>query len=422
MSLTMDLSEEISPFLVTWRNNKLLDSYHQKTSSQELKFRSDLQSLQKPIPDRNNATEFTKCSRNFVSISPNFNTKEWLCLSVNDIQSKEDDGGVGVGVNATGENHRSGMDSMVRVSSNPKPPLSEIVSRLQDTIQEPNISPMEEKGVICMKRTRSCSADTEFGSDAAGNENGYDELGESLCWKKRKREIRDELKCHFEDLVNKMMKKQEDMYKVLLERQDDMYKVLLGKIEQKENGRITREGTWRNLEMERMRKEKKDRITREETWRKEEERRAQDTHLCLALGQKIVNTPESTRKQIISTPQSPKTTLHNQSGQKKQGLQKWPEHEVQALISLRMEMQHKLLSRAVKFGMWEEISLGMASMGFTRTAKKCKGKWEFINRTFKRAAGIGQKGAEDAAKSCPYFQEMDMFYKQCLVEAEIETS
>ncbi|KAI3950195.1 hypothetical protein MKW92_044509 [Papaver armeniacum] len=366
----MDLSEEILLFSVTGRNNKLLDTYHQKKpSSLELKFRSDLQSLQ------------------------NHFMFEIMILNLQNVVQ---------------------ILTQFRLISSIK---SGYAYQLHDTIQVPNISPIEEKEALCVKRTHSFSADTEFGSDVAGNENG-------------KREIHDELKCHFEDLVDKMMKKQEDMYKVLLKRQDDMYKVLLGKIEQKEKYRITREGTWRNLEMERMRKEteqmKKDRITREETWRnlemetmrKEEDRRAQDTHLSLALGQQVVNTPESTRKQIISIPQSPKITLHDQSGQKKQGLQKWPKHEVHALISLRMEMQHKLLSCAAKFRMWEEISLGMASMGFTRTAKKCKAKWEFINRYFKRAAGIGEKGAENAAKACPYFQEMDMFYKQCLVEAE----
>ncbi|XP_026436769.1 trihelix transcription factor GT-2-like [Papaver somniferum] len=327
------------------------------------------------------------------------------------------------------------MDSQVRVSSNSEAPLSGIVSRLHDTIQEPNISPIKEKEAICVKRTHSYSADTEFGSDVAGNENAHDELGESLCWKKRKREIHDELKCHFEELVNRMMKKQEDMYKVLLEKQDDMYKVLLWKIEPKEKDRITREQIWRNLdERGRMRKEteqmKKDRITREETWwnvetetmRKEERRAQVDTHLSLALRRQVVSTPKSTGKQIISIPQSPKIILQDQSGKKKQGLKKWLKHEVQALISLRMEMQHKMLSRSAKFGMWEEISLGMASMGFTRTAMKCKGKWDTINRSFKTAAGIGQKGAENAATSCPYFLEMDMFYKQCLVEAEIETS
>ncbi|RZC46854.1 hypothetical protein C5167_039818 [Papaver somniferum] len=429
MSLTVDLSEEISPFSVTWRNNKLLDTYQQKPCSSELKSQSDLESLQKLLPVRNNVTEFTECPTNYESFPPDLNSDEWFCLS-----EKQDDGGGGSGgADATGENHRSGLDSQVRVSSNPKSPLPEIVSRLHDTIQEPKASPMKNEEVA-VKPTHS---DTEFGSDVAGNENVDDELGESLCIKKRKREIHDELKGHFEELVNKMMNKQEDMYKVFLEKQEDMYRVLLEKIEQKEKDRITREQTWKNLEMERMRKEseqmEKDRIRREETWRnlerelmrKEEEKRAHDTHRSLALvshlEQRVISTPGSTGQQIISIPHSSKIDLDDQSGQKKQKITKWPKHEVQALISLRMAVEPKYLIGASKFQMWEEISLGMVSMGFTRTAKKCREKWENIYGYFRRVAGSSKQPGENA-KTYPYFQELDMFYQKCLLQKAQEAA
>ncbi|KAI3859559.1 hypothetical protein MKX03_024013 [Papaver bracteatum] len=407
MSLTMDLSEEISPFSVTWRNNKLLDTYQQKPCSSELKSRSDLQSLQKLLPVRNTVTEFTKCSTNYESFPPDLNNDEWFCSS-----EKQDDGGGGVGgTDATGVNHPSGMDSQARVSSNPKPPLPEIVSRLQDTIQEPKVSSMENEEVA-VKPTHS---DTEFGSDVAGNENVVDELGEGLCIKKRKREIHDELKGHFEELVNKMMNKQEVMYKVLLEKQEDMYKVLLEKIEQMEKDRIMREETWRNLEMERM--------------GEEEEKRAHDAHRSLPLvshsGQPVISTPESTGQQITSIPQSSKINLHDQSDQEKQKHKRWPKHEVQALISLRMAVEPKFLNGASKLRMWEEISLGMVSMGFIRTPKKCKEKWENTYRYFRRAAG-SRKNPGENAKTYPYSQELDMFYQKWLVEkaqeAEIDTS
>ncbi|XP_026455879.1 trihelix transcription factor GT-2-like [Papaver somniferum] len=171
-------------------------------------------------------------------------------------------------------------------------------------------------------------------------------------------------------------------------------------MEQKEKDRITREETWRNLERERMRKEK--------------ETRAQDTHRSLALlsllekfcGQQEIYTPQSKGQQVIAP--SPEIVLPDQSGQEKQRLKRWPKHEIQALISLRMAMPQKMLTGATKFGMWEEISLPMASMGFTKTAKKCKQKWENINKYFKRAARSGKRRAENV-KTCPYFQELDMF-------------
>ncbi|MCL7042894.1 hypothetical protein MKW94_006884 [Papaver nudicaule] len=218
-----------------------------------------------------------------------------------------------------------------------------------------------------------------------------------------------------------------------------MYKVLLDTIEQKEKDRTAREETWRKLERERM--------------KKEEERRAQDTHRSLALlsflgkffGQQEINnleplvqpeinTPQSTGQQIITIPQSPvlcrEIVPHDQGYQRKQkqrlegsehmfdaNYKRWPKHEVQALISLRTAMEHKFRTGAAKIPMWEEISLGMASMGFTKNAKKCKEKWENINKYFKRASSSGKKRAENA-KTCPYFHELDMLYKKRIIGPE----
>ncbi|KAI3859561.1 hypothetical protein MKX03_024015 [Papaver bracteatum] len=536
MSVTMDLSEEISPLSVPCSYYSL-NPYLQTPSSQ-LQFRSDLPLQKRPHVQNNQfLTEIAKSSTNFESILPDVNSKEGFCSSLNDLAGKDEATGDG------GENDgrlqlallksRSGMDSQVKVSSNPEGPLS----RLQDTVQEPNVvNPMEEE--FGVKTTHSCSADTvlhEFGDEIVD-----EELAEILCRKKRKREIRDEFKCHFEDLVNKMLKKQEDMYKVLLET-----------MEQKEKDRITRQETWRNLEMERM--------------RKEEERRAQDTHRSLALlsllekfwgqqenntpqskgqqiihiapspdiilpakrrkigeeiwrnledsrrslalfsllekfleqqvinnpgplGQQEINTPQSTEQQIINIPQSPNIILHDQSryekwtkheaqalislrmameqkfrtgatkfpmswekmslgmasmgftktakhcqamlkkASAKDPLGKWPKHEGQALISLRMAIERKFLTGATKFRMlWEEMSRGVASMGFTKTAKQCRDKWESMNWWYKRAERSGNTWAENA-KTCSYFQDLDMMYKKGLFsfetapEAETEAS
>ncbi|KAI3973438.1 hypothetical protein MKW92_022135 [Papaver armeniacum] len=399
MSVTMDLSEEISPLSATCSYYSL-NTYLQTPSSQLL-FRSGLP-LQKRPHVRNNQilSEISKPFTNFESILPDVNNKEGFCSSLNHLAGKDDattgDGGENDGwLQLALLKSRSGMDSQVRVSSNPEGPLPEIVSRL-----EPNVvSPMDEE--VGVTTTHSCSADTvlhEF-----RNEIVDDELAEILCRKKRKREIRNELKRHSEDLVNKMLKKQEDMYKVLLQT-----------MEQKEKDRITREETWRNLERERM--------------RKEEERRAQDTHRSLALlsllekfcGQQEIYTPQSKGQQVIAP--SPEIVLPDQSGQEKQRLLKrWPKHEIQALTKNMTYdynfQERKFLNGATKFRMsWEEMSeemsRGMASMGFTKTAKQCKDKW-----WYKRAERSGNTWAENA-KTCPYFQELDMFYKKGLFSFE----
>ncbi|KAI3859560.1 hypothetical protein MKX03_024014 [Papaver bracteatum] len=527
------LSSSSSLFSSMSFTDLLNTSYQQPPSSSELQFRSDLPPLQKlpPVPDN-----FT----NFDSIPPDLNNDELFCSP-----GKEDDGG---GVDSTGDGEGGEeMNSQIRVSSNPKSPLSDIVSRLQDPIQEPNLSPMEEEEEeIGVKTIHSYSGDSvlhEFCTDAE-NENDYDDLGENLC-RKRKREICHELKGHFEELVskmmnkqedmytvlletiekkekdriteelvnkmmkkqedvykvvlekqedmykvlletiehkekdriteellNKMMKKQEDMYKVLLEKQEDkykvvlekqedMYKVLLETIEQKEKERIKREEIWRNLERERMRKEtvqmEKDRITREETrtnlqkermGKEEEERRAEDSSRSSAvlsllgkflgqqvidnagpLGKKEINTAQSIEQKKINIPQSSEIILHDQSGQKKQRFHNWTKHEEQALISVRMAIEQKFQTGARKSRMsWEEISLGMASTGVTKTAKQCRDKWETMKKCFKRAERSGKTKAENAKTFGKVLQELDMFHEKLLIDfekapkAETETS
>ncbi|KAI3837253.1 hypothetical protein MKX03_004138 [Papaver bracteatum] len=170
------------------------------------------------------------------------------------------------------------------------------------------------------------------------------------------------------------------------------------------------------------------------------------------LGQQEINTPQSTEQQIINIPQSPNIILHDQSRYEKwtkheaqalislrmameqkfrtgaTKLQKWPKHEGQALISLRMAIERKFLTGATKFRMlWEEMSRGVASMGFTKTAKQCRDKWESMNWWYKRAERSGNTWAENA-KTCSYFQDLDMMYKKGLFsfetapEAETEAS
>ncbi|KAI3867609.1 hypothetical protein MKW98_005986 [Papaver atlanticum] len=259
---------------------------------------------------------------------------------------KEDYGG---GVDATGDGGEE-MKSQVRVSSNTKGPSPDIVARLQDIVQEPNVSPMEEE--VGMKTTHSCSDDTVFREFR--NEDAEDELDESLC---RKRE---------------------------------------------------REKSATKLKFTLVKLKEKDSIMREEIWlRKVEERRAQYTHRSLALlsllenffGQQVITNPGPLGPQEINSPQSPEIILHDQIGQKKPTLKRWPKHE------------QKLRAGATKFQMWKEISLGMASMGFTRTAKHYKEKWNQMDKCFEEAERRGKTPVENS-KTRSYFHELDMFYKK----------
>lgn len=95
---------------------------------------------------------------------------------------------------------------------------------------------------------------------------------------------------------------------------------------------------------------------------------------------------------------------------------RWPTSEVQALITLRAALDDKFRTLGAKAPVWEEVSAGMAKMGYVRSAKKCKEKWENVNKYYKKATGSGKKPSENA-KSCPYFHELETLYRNRLITA-----
>ncbi|PIN13490.1 Transcription factor GT-2 [Handroanthus impetiginosus] len=90
---------------------------------------------------------------------------------------------------------------------------------------------------------------------------------------------------------------------------------------------------------------------------------------------------------------------------------RWPKAEVLALIQLRSGMESSYQEAGPKGPLWEEISAGMQRMGYNRSAKRCKEKWENINKYFKKVKESNKKRPEDA-KTCPYFHELDALYRK----------
>ena len=84
-----------------------------------------------------------------------------------------------------------------------------------------------------------------------------------------------------------------------------------------------------------------------------------------------------------------------------------------ALIKLHSDMQARFNEAgAPKAPLWEDISKSMAEMGYAnRNAKRCKEKWENINKYFKRARESNKQRPENA-KTCPYFHELDALYRK----------
>ncbi|KAL0329438.1 UNVERIFIED_CONTAM: Trihelix transcription factor GT-2 [Sesamum radiatum] len=93
---------------------------------------------------------------------------------------------------------------------------------------------------------------------------------------------------------------------------------------------------------------------------------------------------------------------------------RWPKAEVLALIKLRSSLEFRYQEAGPKGPLWEEISAGMQRMGYNRNAKRCKEKWENINKYFKKVKESNKKRSEDS-KTCPYFNELDELYRKKVI-------
>ncbi|KAF1861143.1 hypothetical protein Lal_00000562 [Lupinus albus] len=90
---------------------------------------------------------------------------------------------------------------------------------------------------------------------------------------------------------------------------------------------------------------------------------------------------------------------------------RWPKVEIEALIKLRTELDAKYQENTPKGPLWEEISSSMRKLGYNRNPKRCKEKWENINKYFKKVKESNKKRTQDS-KTCPYFQQLDALYKE----------
>ncbi|XP_076899122.1 trihelix transcription factor DF1-like [Bidens hawaiensis] len=90
---------------------------------------------------------------------------------------------------------------------------------------------------------------------------------------------------------------------------------------------------------------------------------------------------------------------------------RWPKAEINALINLRTTLDTKYQENCQKGPLWEEISVAMRKLGYNRNAKRCKEKWENINKYYKKVKESSKKRPEDS-KTCPYFHQLDAIYRE----------
>ncbi|CAI9754418.1 unnamed protein product [Fraxinus pennsylvanica] len=234
---------------------------------------------------------------------------------------------------------------------------------------------------------------------------------------KRKRKWMD----YFERLMKDVIGKQEELQKKFLET-----------LEKRERDRISREEAWRVEEMAKMNKE-------HELLVQERSIAAAKDSAVIAFLQKIsgqqnlqiptVQVPHNPSPPVAPPQQPPApppvpvtteaTPVRIDTPKTDYGGEnlplasssRWPKAEVQALIKLRTDLDLKYQDNGPKGPLWEEISAAMAKLGYNRNAKRCKEKWENINKYFKKVKESNKKRPEDS-KTCPYFEQLDAIYKE----------
>lgn len=252
--------------------------------------------------------------------------------------------------------------------------------------------------------------------------------------RKRRRKSSRKLEDFAANLVKKMAEKQEQMHKELVEM-----------IERMEKERIKREEAWKREEMERNKQDEEARAAERSRSlalisliqkllgyeiqipppaegsgiREEDEVEVNNNNngppLTHNVGSAEVNNNTNSLAliQYVGPAEVSNNKKHFNSGDPSNN--RWPDVEVQALIAVRTALEHKFGHMGSKGSIWEEIAGALQGMGYNRSAKKCKEKWENINKYYRRTVGSGKKRPVNS-KTCPYFDELDNLYRNGSLE------
>ncbi|XWS44782.1 hypothetical protein CRYUN_Cryun15aG0077900 [Craigia yunnanensis] len=216
---------------------------------------------------------------------------------------------------------------------------------------------------------------------------------ESDGTRKKKRKVTE----FFERLMREVMEKQENLQKKFIEA-----------LEKSEQDRMAREEAWKMQELARIKRER-------ELLVQERSIAAAKDAAVLAFLQKFSDQATSVQLPEIPFPVDKGVERQENSNGSESYMHlsssRWPKDEVEALIRLRTNLDLQYQDNGLKGPLWEEISTAMKKLGYDRSAKRCKEKWENMNKYFKRVKESTKKRPEDS-KTCPYFQQLDALYKE----------
>ncbi|KAJ0255991.1 Trihelix transcription factor GT-2 [Hirschfeldia incana] len=218
--------------------------------------------------------------------------------------------------------------------------------------------------------------------------------------------------------------------KELMEKQEKMQKRFLETLENREKERISREEAWRVQEVARIN------IEHETLVHERSNAAAKDAAIISFLnkisGGQQQQQPQEQPQQNHKVPQRKQyqseqhsitfeskeprpvlleTTMKMGNHSLSPSSSRWPKTEVEALIRIRKNLEANYQESGTKGPLWEEISAGMRRLGYNRSAKRCKEKWENINKYFKKVKESNKKRPLDS-KTCPYFHQLEALYNE----------
>lgn len=223
--------------------------------------------------------------------------------------------------------------------------------------------------------------------------------------KKKKKQLRS-IAVFFESLV-----------KQLIDHQEALHMKFLRVLEKREEARMTMEKIWRHQDADKSRRQLK---AREEQRAISEAREATIVSFLEKMtGESINFSTERFRSLMELKNQShgeagegEDTEISNENNENSRfNSNRWPKAEVQDLIRVRSGLESRFQEPGLKGPLWEEVSMTMSSMGYRRNSKRCKEKWENINKYFRKTKESAKKRSKQS-NTCPYFHQLDQLYSK----------
>lgn len=263
---------------------------------------------------------------------------------------------------------------------------------------------------------------------------------ELISKNKKKRKRKDE-----EKYLERLKGLCEGVVKKMMEKQEQLHNQLIQELIKRDQEKIERDEAWKNQEMERIKTQFESRSNDQKSaaerqaaiieflnrFTSDDSNQQQSKHEQEHPKNNKTTTTTTTNSNSNSSctnrtppprrpPSSPRSKRdHNDD----EVGRRWPRDEVVALINLRCRMsgETEATSSKEKGPLWERISKGMMEMGYKRSGKRCKEKWENINKYFRKTKDSSKKRSLNS-RTCPYFHHLNSLYGDGTVVAPVASA